>query len=65
MITGNDDELKYIAIATNYISIAEKVGHITGTTYPDILLKLGMSNDGIAEAYDEGSKTTEGVSDAK
>lgn len=65
VIDNSDDELTYIGIATNYISAIEKVGHITGTTYPDLLVKLGMENAGIDETYKDAVKTAEGITDGK
>lgn len=65
VITDNEEELSYIAIATNYITVIEKVGHISGTTYPDIMVKLGMETDGVEDAYKDGVKAAAGVTDEK
>ena len=65
VIDDNEDELSYIAIATNYVSIVEKVGHITGTSYPGILVKLGMDGSPVEKAYADGVDTTKDVTDGK
>lgn len=59
--TQGEEELDYISIGAQYLSIIDKVAHLAGTAYLDVFTKLNLDTKELQKTISESSKQAEQV----